>query len=145
MTSETSRLDRYKLKTIFDGDAVIHTTYISDLSTGQRKKEVKTRWERKGRIGKGGFGVIYLQEKVEGKKQLRAVKQLFQDQNVDWSRELNAMVKVRDVGTTISPKYFHLEKANRIISTQVYSYSSTGGMRTAIMFSSQWSILSMAT
>lgn len=95
----TTRIDRYRLETAFDGDDVIHTTYKSDLAAGRRKVEIKTRWKRKKDIGEGGFGVVSLEE-AEGGTEVRAVKRLYRGaQRVDWSRELNTLAKLKDVST----------------------------------------------
>lgn len=99
----TSKLDRYKLETVFEGDDVVHTEYTSDLATGQRKVEVKRRWRWERDIGEGGFGVVWLEKEVGGKAELRAVKRvghLFR--GIDWSRELTALAKVKEVSTSLT-------------------------------------------
>lgn len=97
MTSETAKFNRYKLETSFHDGYVLHTTYGSDLISGRRKVETKTKWNRKGRIGEGGFGVVWLEEE-ETRGELRAVKRMSNKAgNFGCSRELYTLTKLKDV------------------------------------------------
>lgn len=94
MASRTSRINRYKLNAIFNGDTVVHTTYKSDLGAKQRRVEVKTTWRREKELGSGAFGVVW-REREEGSGELRAVKTVPRLQlNV---REMEALVELQDV------------------------------------------------
>lgn len=102
MTSETAKFYRYKLETTFHGDSVIHTTYGSDLVSGRRTIEIKTKWKRTKDIGEGGFGVVWLEEE-ETRRDLRAVKRLAnRTGNFGCSRELYTMAKLKDVSAPLA-------------------------------------------
>lgn len=97
----SSKVDRYKLETVIYEDHVIHTTYRTDLASGQRKVAVGEKWMRRKEIGIGGFGVVFLEEE-ERESKLRAVKRLpLGLRNVDYSRELNTLAKLTDVSKPI--------------------------------------------
>lgn len=97
MASETAKFNRYKLKTAFHDGYVIHTTHGSDLVSGRRKVEIKTKWNRKKDLGEGGFGVVWLEEE-ETKGELRAVKRMSNRAgNFGCSRELYTLTKLKDV------------------------------------------------
>lgn len=88
-------LDPYKLETRIDGGSVIHTTYTTDLVSRQRRTRVQTRWTDTKTLGRGGFGIVVLQQTEEG--QLRAVKKLLKERaNIDY-RELKVLSKVAHV------------------------------------------------
>lgn len=89
-----SALERYRLVTVFEGDTFLHTTYNSDLRSGRRKVEVKTRWGRETELGSGAFGVVW-REKEETSGELRAVKVV--PRRLLNIRELQALVEVQDV------------------------------------------------
>lgn len=98
MTTDTSKIDRYKLETIFEGDYVTHTIHRSDPGMAQRTIEVKERWRRTKTIGSGTFGVVWLQEQEGGGGHLRAVKKIARNfKGVDYSRELATLAKLKDV------------------------------------------------
>lgn len=98
--SNSIRLDRYKVDTVFNEGGVTNTTYRTDLATGERRAAVHTTWRDRGTIGCGGFSIVVLQESGPG--QFRAVKKMFKGiGNVDYSRELNVLSKVADVCLSI--------------------------------------------
>lgn len=94
-----TRLEQYKLPTIFHDDAVVHTSQRLDPTARYRKVEVKHTWRREREIGSGGFGRVW-REKEDG-GELRAVKTLpralLNTHKVDYARELDALVELRDV------------------------------------------------
>lgn len=97
VTSKTLKSDRYKLETTFYDGYVIHTTYKTDLAARQRRVAVREKWIEKKELGSGGSGVVTLEEEEGG--QLRAVKRIPRGGgNIDHSRELKALWKLRDVG-----------------------------------------------
>lgn len=97
MTSDTAKSNQYKLETTFHGDYVIHTTYGSDLASGRRVVEIKTKWKRKEVIGEGAFGTVWLEEE-EARGELRAVKRMSnRARNFNCSRELYTLKKLMDV------------------------------------------------
>lgn len=91
----------YKLETKFHSDYVIHKTDEWKNRSSNRSWETST-WKKKGKIGSGSFGSVWLQEKEggrKGKEQLRAVKMIPRDpsQGTSSSQELLALVKLKDV------------------------------------------------
>lgn len=97
-----SKIDRYKLETTFHTGSVTHTTYKTDLATGQRKTPVQTTWTDQGTLGSGGFGVVALQ-RADVSGQLRAVKKIMKGLgHIDYSRELKVLSKAANVHTPLS-------------------------------------------
>lgn len=91
-----TKLDRYKLITEFCDGSVTHSTYKTNLATGERRIPVLTKWTDQKILGSGGFGTVVLQQAEGG--QLRAVKKLLKGfGKVDYSRELRALAKVTQV------------------------------------------------
>lgn len=98
MTSNTARLDRYKLQSELTDDGVTHCTIQSDLGTGSRRIEVRTTWRQERRLGAGGFGEVFLQRET-GSGELRAVKEITRKLvNV---REMDALIDLQDVRMTL--------------------------------------------
>ena len=62
-------LDDYKLDSTFGSqpDHVIHTMYERP-SNGIGLVKVEQKWHQRRELGKGGFGVVYLQGKMMGSK-----------------------------------------------------------------------------
>lgn len=93
-----AKLDQYKLQTEFRGNVVIHTTHKSNLA-GQESAEVKETWRRDKELGAGAFGAVW--REVEDGGELRALKILpkavLNSLKVDYMRELEALVELRDV------------------------------------------------
>lgn len=100
MSSNTGRLDRYKLDSEFteDENSVTHRTIRSDLDTRRRRIEVLTTWVHERKLGAGAFGEVSLQrEKVSGK--LRAVKAIAKSQLR--THEMEALIDLQDVCMTL--------------------------------------------
>ena len=57
---------------------VVHTRYVSNVETGERRTRVEERWERCQKLGHGAFGSVWLQRCVSGPAagKLRAVKEI---------------------------------------------------------------------
>lgn len=91
----STTLERYKFRTTFDGDFIIHSMYRSDLRSRQRRVEVKTRWAREKELGSGAFGVVW-REREEVSKELRAVKVV--PRRMLNIREVEALAELQDVG-----------------------------------------------
>lgn len=89
----------YRLETTFDGDNVVHTTYMLNPSTGKKDFEIKQKWTWERLIGQGTFGAVHL-EKEETSGQTRAVKVLSGKSGVDYSRELSLLAKLADVSSS---------------------------------------------
>lgn len=102
MTSGIATIERYRLHSVFDGDTVVHTTHKSDVQSGQRKVEVKTRWGRETVLGSGVFGVVW-REREETSGELRAVKVISKLQfNI---QETQVFADVQDVSLLPSSPY----------------------------------------
>lgn len=94
MSSNTARLDRYKLHSELTDNSVTHRTIQSDMVTGSRRIEVLTTWVHERKLGAGAFGEVSLQrEKVSG--QLRTVKVIAQHQLR--VHEMDALIDLQDV------------------------------------------------
>lgn len=94
MSSNTTRLDRYKLDTEFADNSVTHRTIQSDLVKGRRRIEVLTTWVHERKLGAGAYGEVSLQrEKYSG--QLRAVKAISKTQLR--THEMDALIDLQDV------------------------------------------------
>jgi hypothetical protein len=88
-------LEDYKLETTFEREAgcILHTSWMQDRARGLRKVRVKDRWHRKGEIGVGSFGTVYLEATEDGRQRaVKAVrKRLAERFKVDHKRELAAL------------------------------------------------------
>ena len=82
---------------IFDS-FTIQTQYVSNPHEGQRRARVQQIWQRSKELGRGSFGVVWLEECAEGhdKGQVRAVKEIRKDQtnaSSNYNQELEAIAK----------------------------------------------------
>lgn len=95
-------IDVFRLPTIFHADLVEHHITFSDRRRNIRRGTKLKRWKTKHEIGRGGFGIVYLQEEEKSQK-LRAVKQLLrpasQENSLNPLRELTAMATLSKVRT----------------------------------------------
>lgn len=87
-------LDDYKLATTINTDHVLHLSYERDQTSRGRKIAVEERWYPKDELGRGGFGVVRLEENPNGKQ--RAVKVIDIRNShrigvIDYKRELAAL------------------------------------------------------
>lgn len=104
MASSMERFSRYKLRSVFHDNTVVHTTYKSDLRLGLRKVEVKATWTREKKLGSGAFGVVWLEKELGGTEstgaEFRAVKIVSKEHlNV---REVDVLTELQDVKTPSS-------------------------------------------
>jgi hypothetical protein len=69
------------------------TRLISNPATGQRRTRKQERWQRIKELGKGSFGIVWLEKCTAGPSwgELRAVKAL--SKSVNYYRELEAIAK----------------------------------------------------
>lgn len=124
-----------KLETVFDGGSVIHTTYLSDNKSMQRRTPVLTRWTETKHLGSGAFGVVVLQENEMG--ELRAVKKLLKGMgNIDYARELNVLSKVANV--CFSRSLFMRRLMGTESSSKTSSCTARDGTRMPSAFTSRW-------
>ncbi|KAJ5159252.1 Tetratricopeptide-like helical [Penicillium coprophilum] len=96
-----------KLETYFLPDCqveTVHTFQESDPTSGQRLVTRSEHWQRQKRIGRGGFGCVWLEKRTKGGRPgaiaqdgaVRAVKQIDTDpspRSIDFNRELEAIAK----------------------------------------------------
>ena len=91
MTSLDHVVDSHKLDTKFFSDHVQHTTVHSDASRSRRRVTVVKNWYRGREVGRGTFGMVFLEESERGEQ--RAVRRIAKDSRIiiDYKRELMAM------------------------------------------------------
>jgi hypothetical protein len=88
-----------KLESSILDDYTIHTKYISNPATGERRTRVEERWQRTKELGRGSYGVVWLEKCTSGpgSGQLRAVKELRKEpanvSPIHYHRELEAIAK----------------------------------------------------
>lgn len=131
MSSNTSRLDRYKLNTEFAENTVTHRTIQSNSNMRQRRIEVLTTWVRERKLGAGAFGEVWLQkEKTSGN--LRAVKAIARRDLR--TQEVDALIDLQDVCTIVG-----MRPAADENSVLISSLSFWAGTRTGLPSISRWS------
>ncbi len=80
-------------------DYSIQTRLVSDPATGQRRTLQQERWQRTKVLGRGTFGVVWLEKCATGPSlgKLRAVKEIIKQtasaSATAYSRELEAIAK----------------------------------------------------
>jgi hypothetical protein len=89
-------INHYKLVARIHHEYTEQVIHKSDPINGRRKVTIEKRWHKVKRLGKGQYGVVYLErEETNGVESQRAVKQvpklLESGARVDYSRELSAM------------------------------------------------------
>lgn len=85
-----------KLNTQFlsDPDCTQHIIeYVPEGNKDRRKVRKEERWKRKKKLGRGAFGIVYLEQCIQGdkKNELRAVKELPKQESENCYRELEAI------------------------------------------------------
>ena len=88
----------WRLESIVQDTCTVHNRHVSDPAAGLWRRQVQERWQRKRELGRGSFGVVWLEECVSGPSQgrLRAVKELRKTSAgppADDSKELAAILK----------------------------------------------------
>lgn len=136
MALNTTPLYRLKLDSTFDGHAVTHRTFQSDLPL-RRPAGLTTVWHSQRELGTGGLGVVWLQ-KQEGTADVRAVK-IISKAHLQ-PQEMGALVEIRDVCST-SPcsGYSH---SSRMRSAQISSSGVWAGSKIPIPSTLRWSMCS---
>lgn len=84
-----------KLDTQFytNPDYTQHTIYVSGRTTKERGTRKEEKWKRERRLGRGAFGVVWLERCIQGdsKGEVRAVKKVPKVENSNCHRELEAI------------------------------------------------------
>jgi hypothetical protein len=86
---ESNKVDNY----------TVHTRHISNPAKGIWRQRVEERWQREEELGRGAYGVVWLEKCITGPSdgQLRAVKELRKARRslspAYYSRELEAIFK----------------------------------------------------
>ena len=95
-------LDHCKLEAVFttegeEEEAVLHYEYISNSALSIRKARIEKKWLRKGCLGRGSFGDVWLEEREDKRDEKRAVKEIRREMvrglGGDWVKELSALVE----------------------------------------------------
>ena len=70
-----------------------HVQYVSGSAPRQRKVRKEERWKRERAIGRGSFGIVWLERCIQGdsEREVRAVKKLLKLESSDYYRELEAI------------------------------------------------------
>lgn len=123
MTSNSARLDRYKLQSTLTNNSVIHRTIQSDLGNAIRRIEVLTKWAYGRKLGAGAFGEVFLQrERISGR--LRAVKAI--TRNKVRLHEMDALSDLQDVCMTLQMWDESGADRNRALTSSSPSWAGTG-------------------
>ncbi|KAI9858585.1 MAG: hypothetical protein M1813_007390 [Trichoglossum hirsutum] len=91
-------VEHFRLDTIVTAECTTHIEYKTDRARGIRKEKVERRWHRAQCIGRGTFGVVWLEVREENDGvEKRAVKVIdkggMQHLRVDYRKELLALSK----------------------------------------------------
>jgi serine/threonine protein kinase len=85
-----------KLDTEVRDGLTIHTDYVEDASVHRRFRIEKIVWQTTRKIGQGGYGSVYLQERKSRSSTgpaVRAIKRLRQTSHNTFIHELEALAK----------------------------------------------------
>ncbi|KAH0562358.1 hypothetical protein GP486_002949 [Trichoglossum hirsutum] len=91
-------LEHFRLDAVVTAASTMHIEYKTDRARGIRKEKVERRWHRTQCIGRGAFGVVWLEVKEDNDGvEKRAVKIIdkngMQHLGVDYKKELLALSK----------------------------------------------------
>ena len=76
-----------------DPEYTLHVKYVSGSTANQRRVRKEERWKRERKLGRGGFGIVWLERCTQGdsKGEVRAVKEVPKRESGDYYRELEAI------------------------------------------------------
>ena len=82
-----------------------HVQYVSGSAPRQRKVRKEERWKRERAIGRGGFGVVWLERCSHGDSEgkVRAVKKFPKPKSNDHYRELEAIALFSHIQVDLLP------------------------------------------
>ena len=89
----------WKLESVVEDDITLQIRHVSNAAAGLWRQRVEERWKRTRELGRGSFGVVWLEECTSGPSngQLRAVKELRKTRRsmppAYYSKELEAIAK----------------------------------------------------
>ena len=94
-----------------------HVKYVSGNTTTQRRVRKEEKWKKERRLGRGSFGIVWLERCIEGdsKGEVRAVKKILKLESSDYYRELEAIAlfshaKVSLLLSFIHSSFFHISR-----------------------------------
>jgi len=137
-----------KLETELRPHCTIHFIYEPDPKFARlRPQRASEEWVRQQELGSGGFGSVWLEKCVSGRKKdsLRAVKEIRCPSSTKPSsacvRELEAISKFSQA--PVSPAHFSLYSFLTCDSTAIASSSPLAGTRAPTQSSSPWNTSSL--
>lgn len=76
-----------------DPEYTQHVHYVSGSTPRQRSVRKEERWKRERRLGRGSFGIVWLERCIQGDSEgkVRAVKEVQKFESSDYYRELEAI------------------------------------------------------
>ncbi len=95
-------------------DCTLQTRHVTNSAEGLWRERVEERWQRTRELGRGSFGVVWLEKCASGPSsgQLRAVKELRKTQTSArpkyYSKELEAIVKFSHKRVRIVPRRWRI-------------------------------------
>ena len=106
-SSDLARLFKLNIEFKPEEGVTIQTTRNSDEARGQRQIVVKKTWKRVKEIGRGGFGVVWLESTGGISSELRAVKEIGKNAGyhlgkIDYNQELEALALLSKVRCVLS-------------------------------------------
>lgn len=97
-------VEYFKLEAEYDtiDKCTIQTVEVSDKPRSRRKTRVKKKWQRVREVGRGSFGVVWLEALEDKSGEERAVKEIIKDNamvssGVDYYQELLALGRLSKV------------------------------------------------
>ncbi|KEF61421.1 CAMK protein kinase [Exophiala aquamarina CBS 119918] len=128
-------VDVFRLPTIFHPDYVEHHIVFSDRRRNIRRGKKLKRWKTMREIGRGGFGIVYLQEEEKSQK-LRAVKQLLrpasQESSLNPLRELTAMATLsKELTNFVEFQGWYQNETHLYIAMEYFEFGDLGQCVTA--------------
>lgn len=140
-----------RLDAVVSASHTIQARYVSNPAIGQRRTRLEENWHRTKELGRGTFGVVWLETCVAGPSlsQLRAVKEIRKDGDVStFYRELDAVARFSQERVRIPsnpllelPDHF----ISRITSTVTILFARSAGTKAAMLSLSRWNTSRWAT
>lgn len=143
-----------RLETAFFGNTTQHVFYISDPARGRRRQRIEETWQKERRLGRGGFGTVWLERRIQGsnasRAEVRAVKEIQKpvgsddDAVIDYTCELEAVAKFSHskvgAGAVSACVTIHYDLLTLVYSINTALSALLGGTRASILSLLPWSI-----